>query len=89
MRSLSAELLERGIRVNAISPGPTDTPIFGKLDLPASAVQQMAVEILGKVPLGRFGLPEEMAKAVLFLASDDSTYILGEYLLIDGGMATI
>ena len=88
-RTLSAELVGRGVRVNAISPGAIETPIFGKLGLPADTVQQMAGQILGKVPVGRFGQADEVAKAVLFLASDDSTYILGENLLIDGGMVTL
>lgn len=88
-RTLSAELAGRGIRVNVISPGPTETPIFGKLGLPAETVQEMAGQILAKVPAGRFAQADEMAKAVLFLASDDSSYMLGENLLVDGGMATI
>ncbi len=88
-RTLSAELLGRGIRVNVVSPGPIETPIYGKLGLPPEAVGQMADRILGKVPLGRFGQPDEIAKAVLFLASDESSYMLGENLLIDGGMALI
>lgn len=88
-RTLSAELVERGIRVNAISPGPVDTPIFGKLGLPAEAVQQMAGQIIGKVPMGRIGQPDDIARAVLFLASEDSSYMLGENLLVDGGMATV
>lgn len=88
-RTLSAELVGRGIRVNVVSPGPIETPIYGKLGLPPEAVQQMAGQILGKVPLGRFGQVDEVAKAVLFLASDESSYILGENLLIDGGMAII
>lgn len=88
-RTLSAELVGKGIRVNVVSPGPIDTPIYGKLGLPAEAVSLMADQILGKVPMGRFGQADEIAKAVLFLASDDSTYILGENLLIDGGMAIL
>jgi NAD(P)-dependent dehydrogenase (short-subunit alcohol dehydrogenase family) len=88
-RTLSAELVGQGVRVNVISPGPIDTPIYGKLGLPAEAVQAMAGQILGKVPAGRFGAADEVAKAALFLASDDSSYILGENLLVDGGMATV
>lgn len=88
-RTLSAELLEHGVRVNVVSPGPVETPIYGKLGLPAETVQQMATQILGKVPVGRFGHSDEVAKAALFLASDDSSFILGENLLVDGGMATL
>ena len=75
--------------MNSISPGPIETPIFGKLGLTAEAMQQMAGQILGKVPAGRFGQADEIAKAALFLASDDSSYMLGENLLVDGGMETV
>lgn len=88
-RTLSAELVGQGVRVNVISPGPIETPLYGKLDISAEALQQMAKMVLGTVPVGRFGQAEEVAKAVLFLASDDSSYILGEDLRVDGGMATI
>ncbi len=88
-RTLSAELSPQGVRVNVVSPGPIETPIFGKLGLPAEAVKEWAGQIEGKIPLARFGQPSEVAKAVLFLASDDSSYVLGENLLVDGGMATI
>lgn len=88
-RTLSAELVGRGVRVNVISPGPIETPIFGKLNLPAEVIQQMAEGMIGKLPIGRFGQADEVAKAVLFLASEDSSYVLGENLLVDGGMATI
>src|SRR2546427_187473 len=63
-RSLSAELAPQGVRINVISPGPIETPIFGKLGLPDAAVQAWAGEITAKVPLGRFGQPHEVAKAV-------------------------
>ena len=88
-RTLSAELVGQGVRVNVISPGPIETPIYGKMGMSAEAMQQMAGMVLGKVPVGRFGQADEVAKAVLFLASDDSSYILGEDLLVDGGMAMI
>lgn len=88
-RTLSAELVEQGVRVNVVSPGPVETPIYGKLGLPAETVQQMAGQILEKIPVRRFGQSDEIAKAALFLASDDSSFILGENLLVDGGMATI
>lgn len=88
-RTLSAELRERGIRVNAISPGLIETPIYGKLGMPAEAVQDWAGKLMQKVPSGRFGQAEEIARAALFLASDDSSFMLGENLLVDGGMATL
>jgi len=88
-RTLSAELNGRGIRVNSISPGLIETTIYGKLGLPPEAVQQWATELMARVPAGRFGQPDEIAKAVLFLASDDSSYMIGENVLVDGGMATI
>lgn len=88
-RTLSVELQPRGIRVNVISPGLIETPIYGKLGLPPEAVQAWAGQLLAKVPAGRFGQADEVAKAVLFLASDDSAYLLGENLLFDGGMSTL
>ena len=88
-RTLSAELVSQGVRVNVISPGPIETPIYGNTGMSAEALQQMAGMVVGKVPVGRFGQSEEVAKAVLFLASDDSSYILGEDILVDGGMAMI
>jgi NAD(P)-dependent dehydrogenase (short-subunit alcohol dehydrogenase family) len=88
-RSLSAELSQQGVRVNVVSPGPIETPIFGKMGLPEAAVQAFGEQVKTKVPLGRFGNVDEVAKAVLFLASDDSSYVLGENLLVDGGMATV
>ena len=84
-RSFSAELLDRKIRVNALSPGAINTPIWTKMELPDGFAEQ----VLKRAPIGRFGNPEEIAKAALFLASDDSSYMLGEELLVDGGWATI
>ena len=84
-RSFAAELVERGIRVNAVSPGPIDTPIYSKLGMPPEAVQQMAAGLVEQIPMRRFGRPEEVAKAVLFLASEDSSFVLGEELAVDGG----
>lgn len=88
-RTLSAELAPRGVRVNVISPGLVETPIYGKLGLPPEAVQAWAGELLKKVPAARFGQADEVARAVLFMASDESSYMMGENLLFDGGMATI
>ncbi|MGH8656306.1 MAG: SDR family oxidoreductase [Gammaproteobacteria bacterium] len=69
VRSLSAELIERGVRVNAVAPGPIETPIYSRMGLPQEAVQRLAAGILSRVPMKRFGRPEEVAGAVLFLAS--------------------
>ena len=88
-RTLSAEFAPRGVRVNVISPGLIETPIYGKLGLPPEAVQEWAGQLLQKVPAARFGQAEEVAKAVLFMASDDSSYMMGENMLFDGGMATV
>jgi NAD(P)-dependent dehydrogenase (short-subunit alcohol dehydrogenase family) len=88
-RTLSAELIGQGIRVNSISPGLIETPIYGKLGMPAEAVNQWATELMKKVPAARFGRADEVAKVALFLASDDSSYMIGENILLDGGMGTI
>ena len=84
-RSLSAELGDRNIRVNAISPGPIETPIYSKLGMSEEQLGQMASDLQQRIPMSRFGQPEEIAKAALFLASDDSSYMLGEEIVIDGG----
>ena len=88
-QTLSAELTERGIRINAVSPGPIETPLYGKLALPQEALQQMAGQLVEKVPMRRFGQPEEIARAALFLASEDSPFMLGEELVVDGGWAEL
>ena len=88
-RSLSAELSPRGIRVNVLSPGPTQTPIFGKLGMPEDAQEGMLEQFRQMVPAGRFAASEEMARAALYLASDDSSYMLGGNLLLDGGYASL
>jgi NAD(P)-dependent dehydrogenase (short-subunit alcohol dehydrogenase family) len=88
-RSFSAELVGQGIRVNAVSPGPIETPIYSKLGMPAEAVQSMAAGLIGQIPMGRFGQADEVAKAVLFLASDDSSFMLGEEIVVDGGWSKV
>jgi NAD(P)-dependent dehydrogenase (short-subunit alcohol dehydrogenase family) len=85
-RTLSAEYVGQGIRINVVSPGPIKTPIFERLGLPPDALQQMAAGIQAKVPMKRFGTPEEIAKTVLFLASSDSSFIIGTEIIVDGGM---
>jgi len=88
-RTLSGELMARGIRVNAVSPGPISTPLYGKLGLSADDLQKTAESIRAQVPAGRFGTPSEIAKAVVFLASDESAFTVGSELVIDGGMSTL
>jgi NAD(P)-dependent dehydrogenase (short-subunit alcohol dehydrogenase family) len=88
-RSFSAELVGQGIRVNAVSPGPIETPIYSKLGMPAEAVQTMAAGLMEKIPMGRFGQADEVAKAILFLASDDSSFMLGEEIVVDGGWSKV
>ena len=88
-KTLSGELVERGIRVNAISPGPVSTPILSKTGLPAENVQQIAEALRNQIPLKRFGEPIEIAKAAVFLASDESSFMLGSEMIIDGGMSTL
>jgi len=88
-RTWTTELKDRGIRVNVVSPGPIETPIFEKMGLPAEQVQEFGVHVSAQVPLGRFGRPEEIAKAVLFLASDDASYVAGVDLYVDGGMVAV
>jgi NAD(P)-dependent dehydrogenase (short-subunit alcohol dehydrogenase family) len=85
-RGAAVELASRGIRVNAVQPGPITTPIFGKLGLSAEARDAFAKRVAEQLPLGRFGSPEEVARAALFLASDDSAFVTGHELSVDGGM---
>jgi NAD(P)-dependent dehydrogenase (short-subunit alcohol dehydrogenase family) len=85
-KTLSGELLSRGIRVNAVSPGPIATPLYGKLGMSESDTLAMAAK---RIPVGRFGRPSEVAKTVLFLASDEASYIVGSEITIDGGMSTL
>ncbi|HUP13391.1 MAG TPA: SDR family oxidoreductase [Niastella sp.] len=88
-RTLSAELVPRRIRVNAISPGPVTTPILDKAGLTGDQVSGFKSTIQTKVPLGRFGDPAEIARIATFFASDDSTFVLGAELIADGGMITL
>jgi len=88
-RTWTVELKPRKIRVNAISPGPIDTPIFNGLAQSEEQIEQFKTSILSTVPMGRMGSPDEVAKAVSFLASDDSSYVTGIELFVDGGMAQI
>ena len=86
-KTFAVELASRKIRVNVVSPGPIATPIFSKMGLPEAAQKELGGAIVAQVPLARFGEAGEVAKAVAYLASIDSSYVTGTELLIDGGMA--
>jgi len=88
-KTLSAELVGRGIRVNAISPGPISTPIFGRLGQPAEIIEETKKSFQEAVPMKRMGQPEEIAKTALFLASTDSSFLLGTEIVADGGMSQL
>jgi NAD(P)-dependent dehydrogenase (short-subunit alcohol dehydrogenase family) len=88
-RTWAIELKARGIRVNVLSPGPTDTDIVNKLGVPPDQIEAFEAGMAAAIPLGRFGRPEEVAEAALFLASDMSSFITGVNLRVDGGMALL
>ncbi|WP_411034337.1 glucose 1-dehydrogenase [Shinella sp. BYT-45] len=88
-RSWAKDLRDRKIRVNVLSPGPVRTPILGKAGLDEAEAQAMEEMVSQAIPLGRFGEAEELARAALFLASDDSSFVNGIELSVDGGMAQI
>jgi NAD(P)-dependent dehydrogenase (short-subunit alcohol dehydrogenase family) len=88
-KTLSAELLPRGVRVNVVSPGPISTPLYGKLGLDAATLAATAAQIQDQVPLGRFGTAEELASTVLHLAAPESAFIVGTEILVDGGMSQL
>ncbi|MGB6565229.1 MAG: glucose 1-dehydrogenase [Candidatus Binataceae bacterium] len=88
-RTWTTDLKDRRIRVNAVSPGSTDTPGLNDLLASSEVGQQRLKMISNSVPLGRLGRPDEIAKAVLFLASDDSSFVTGTELFVDGGFAQI
>jgi NAD(P)-dependent dehydrogenase (short-subunit alcohol dehydrogenase family) len=88
-RGWAMELKDRKIRVNAVSPGPIETPALEKAGLTPEQAEQAAAQFVTQVPLGRRGKPEEIAAAVLFLASDEASYITGIDLAVDGGMAQV
>lgn len=88
-RTLTSDLKARHIRVNAISPGPIDTPGLNGVASLTGQAEQFKAQMMSVVPLGRIGDADEIAKAVVFLASDDSSYVTGIELFVDGGMAQV
>ncbi|MCB9639964.1 MAG: glucose 1-dehydrogenase [Myxococcales bacterium] len=88
-RIFASELSPQGIRVNILSPGPISTPIYGKMGKSEEEIQAMGQQFAQMVPLGRFGTAEEVGRAVLFLASDDASFVNGAELDVDGGLAQI
>ncbi len=88
-RTWTTDLKDRRIRVNAVSPGSTDTPGLSELLASTETGEQRKKMMSNSIPLGRFGTPDEIAKAVVFLASDDSSYIAGTELFVDGGFAQV
>ncbi|MDX1817977.1 MAG: SDR family oxidoreductase [Marinobacter sp.] len=88
-KTLSAELIPIGARVNVVSPGPVATPIYGKLGLEAEQLEAVAAQIQGQIPLGRFATPEEIASTVLHLAASESAFIVGTEIIADGGMGQL
>jgi len=88
-RTWTTDLKQRRIRVNAVSPGSIDTPGLRELLASAAVGEERVKMIANSVPLGRFGTPDEIAKAVVFLASDDASYITGTEVFVDGGFAQV
>lgn len=88
-KTLSAELLPRGVRVNVVSPGPVRTPLYGKLGLDAATLDTVAAQIQSQIPLGRFATPEEIASTVLHLSAPESAFIVGTEIIADGGMSQL
>ncbi len=88
-RGMSAELAPKGIRVNCVSPGPIGTPLWSKTGMTEDQTKQAGEGIAKQVPAGRFGTDREVADAVVYLASDESRYVVGADLYVDGGMGQV
>lgn len=88
-KTLSIELIDRGIRVNSVSPGPIESAILARSGMSAQELEQTRKWITDQVPMKRFGQPEDIAAAVLYLTSSESSYVIGTDLVVDGGMFTL
>lgn len=88
-RTVSRELIPQKIRVNVVSPGPVATPLYSKFGLPEDQLKAVAASIQAQVPIGRFAEPGEIAKAIVFFASDETRFAVGSELMVDGGMGTL
>jgi NAD(P)-dependent dehydrogenase (short-subunit alcohol dehydrogenase family) len=88
-KTLSSELLPKGVRVNVVSPGPVQTPLYDKLGMDAATLESTAAQILNQIPLGRFGTPKEIAATVLHLSARESAFIVGTEIIADGGMSRL
>jgi NAD(P)-dependent dehydrogenase (short-subunit alcohol dehydrogenase family) len=89
VRVAASELAGAGVRVNAVSPGPIETPLHTKLGFSAEVSKGFAESLIAQIPLKRFGKAEEVARSVLFLATDDSSFMTGEEIVLDGGMTRV
>lgn len=89
VKTVGLELIDRGIRVNAVSPGPIKTPMPDKFGIPKEEIRDHQKIIEEKSPIKRYGQPEEVAKAIYFLSIDDSSYIVGDEIVVDGGMTLL
>jgi len=85
-RTLSGELISRGVRLNVVSAGPISTPLYSKLGLTEDQLKATAASLAQQIPVGRFGTPAEFVSAVVYFASDESAYTVGSELIVDGGM---
>jgi NAD(P)-dependent dehydrogenase (short-subunit alcohol dehydrogenase family) len=89
VQTLGLELANKKIRINAISPGPIHTPMWDRFGLPPESIKVIRDGVVAKSPMGRYGEPKEIAQTALFLATDASSYITGQEIVVDGGMSLL